>query len=80
MEKVGIRLNRPPPEISISMNKTGGVRLLSTHKLTHIDERGVKNIFAEYKVLNYLLFLYKKKLFLLIFFLFLVYKISKKNL
>jgi len=52
MEKVGIRLNRDPPDITITRNKLGGVRLVSTGKLNHIDERAVKNILQEYKVHN----------------------------
>jgi ribosome-interacting GTPase 1 len=45
MEKVGIRLNKKRPDITISQNKTGGVRLISTNKLTHIDEQIVRQIF-----------------------------------
>ena len=45
LEKVGIRLNKTAPNVSVTINKTGGVKLISTKRLTHIDERMVKNIF-----------------------------------
>lgn len=45
MEKVGIRLNKKKPDISVTLNKVGGVRLVSTNKLTKIDETIVKKIF-----------------------------------
>ena len=36
LEKVGIRLNRNPPNIKVTFNKTGGVRVNSTCKLTRV--------------------------------------------
>ena len=45
LEKVGIRLNKKKPDISVTLNKVGGVRLVSTNKLTKIDETIVKKIF-----------------------------------
>ncbi len=52
MEKVGIRLNKQPPQISITPTKFGGVKLNSTKALTHINEKVVKNILSEYKIHN----------------------------
>lgn len=53
LEKVGMRLNKKKPDITITINKMGGgVRLISTQQLTNIDERMVKNIFSEYKIHN----------------------------
>lgn len=37
LEKVGIRLNRKPPQIQITPTKLGGVRLNSTKTLTHLN-------------------------------------------
>ncbi len=52
LEKVGIRLNKEKPDISITPTKYGGVKLNSTKKLTHLDEKTVKNILSEYKIHN----------------------------
>jgi len=52
LEKVGIRLNKSPPQISITLTKFGGVKLNSTKALTHINEKVVKNILSEYKIHN----------------------------
>ncbi|EAS01083.1 developmentally-regulated GTP-binding protein (macronuclear) [Tetrahymena thermophila SB210] len=52
LEKVGIRLNQERPDITVTINKTGGVKLISTCQLTRIDEKQVKNIFSEYKIHN----------------------------
>ncbi|EGR30723.1 hypothetical protein IMG5_124900 [Ichthyophthirius multifiliis] len=52
LEKVGIRLNQEKPDITVTINKTGGVKLISTCQLTRIDEKAVKNIFQEYKIHN----------------------------
>jgi len=37
LEKVGIRLNKNPPQISITMTKLGGVKLNSTKTLSHLN-------------------------------------------
>ena len=52
LENVGIRLNKERPNISIKIQKTGGVMFNSNAKLTKIDEKMVKNIFQEYKIHN----------------------------
>ena len=36
LEKVGLRLNRNPPNIKVTFNKTGGVKVNSTCKLTRV--------------------------------------------
>jgi ribosome-interacting GTPase 1 len=45
-------LNRPPPNLSITITKFGGVKLNSTRSLTYLDEKTVKNILSEYKIHN----------------------------
>lgn len=43
LEKVGIRLNKRRPDITVTINKGGGgVRLISTNTLTHIDDKIVR--------------------------------------
>lgn len=38
LEKCGIRLNKKKPNIAITINKLGGVRIVSTKKLLYVDE------------------------------------------
>ena len=52
MEKVGLRLNKRPPNITITTCKTGGVKLTSIKKLNYLDEKMVKNLLQEYKIHN----------------------------
>jgi ribosome-interacting GTPase 1 len=52
LDKVGIRLNRNPPNIHITQTKFGGVKLNSTKALTKLDEKTVKNVLSEYKIHN----------------------------
>ena len=51
LEKVGLRLNKPRPNISITVNKIGGIRY-NAHAKSKLDERQVKSIFSEYKIFN----------------------------
>ena len=44
LESVGIRLNRPPPAISLKKRKTGGIHFNSTVPMTHLDEKMVHRI------------------------------------
>ena len=44
LESVGIRLNRPPPAISLKKRKTGGIHFNSTVPITHLDEKMVHRI------------------------------------
>lgn len=52
LEKCGLRLNKTKPDITITTGKGGGVRLNSITKLSHLDERVVKNVLNEYKIFN----------------------------
>lgn len=49
---MGIRINKTKPDISIQKTKVGGVNLISTCRLTHLNEKLVKTIFQEYKLNN----------------------------
>ena len=48
----GIRLNRQPPNISLTKTDRGGVNVTSTCTLTHLDEDMIKAILKEYKITN----------------------------
>ena len=52
LEAVGIRLNKLRPEIQIKIMKTGGLLINAAVRLTKIDEKMVRYIFAEYKIHN----------------------------
>ncbi|CAD8088759.1 unnamed protein product [Paramecium sonneborni] len=52
LDKMGIRLNRKKPDVTITPNKSGMVRITSTIKLTKVDEKLIKNIMQEYKIHN----------------------------
>lgn len=52
LEAVGIRLNRSPPNVYFRTKAAGGLAFTATVKLTHIDEKMVKNILAAYKIHN----------------------------
>ena len=52
LETVGLRLNKTPPNVTLTNKKTGGVRINSTCKLTKLGEdpeKSVRQILAEYK-------------------------------
>ncbi|MBR9700618.1 GTP-binding protein [Candidatus Woesearchaeota archaeon] len=49
---VGIRLNQRSPDVRISKNSSGGIRVLTTCKLTKIDKRTVRDILREFKINN----------------------------
>lgn len=49
---MGIRVNKQRPDISINKTKVGGVNLVSTGRLTHLDQTMVKAITQEYKINN----------------------------
>lgn len=52
LESVGIRLNRNPPNITFKPKKTGGITVNSMIPLTHLDDKMVQRICAEYKIHN----------------------------
>ncbi|XP_065224472.1 developmentally-regulated GTP-binding protein 2 [Planococcus citri] len=52
LESVGIRLNKPKPNIYFKVKKGGGIAFNSTCALTKIDEKMVQMILHEYKIFN----------------------------
>lgn len=52
LDDMGIRINRRPPNMHIRECKTGGVKLNSTVKQTHLDEKLCYTICQEYKRFN----------------------------
>ena len=52
LESVGIRLNKSPPNISLTVKKGGGIHFNSTVKCNQVDEKMVYNILKEYKIHN----------------------------
>lgn len=52
MEKMGIRLNKNPPKIDLTINKTGGVKFNATVPTTFLNEKTVRSILNEYKIHN----------------------------
>lgn len=52
LESVGLRLNRSPPNVTFKKKKTGGMTITSLVPLTHLDEKMIHRIFAEYKIHN----------------------------
>jgi len=52
LDAMGIRINRDPPNMTIRDCKGGGVKLNSTVKLTHLDEKLCQTICQEYKRFN----------------------------
>lgn len=52
LHAMGIRLNRAKPDISVQKTKVGGVNLVSTCRLTNLDQTMVKAIAQEYKINN----------------------------
>ncbi len=52
LEGIGIRLDQKPPDIHFSKSIRGGLTITKTVKLTKIDERTIKKIFAEYGIYN----------------------------
>jgi len=52
LEAVGIRLNRPKPQIYFKIKKGGGIHFTHTVPLTKVDEKLVLTILHEYKIFN----------------------------
>jgi ribosome-interacting GTPase 1 len=55
LETVGIRLNKQPPNVTMTVKKTGGVRINSTCTLTKLGddpEKTVRQVLSEYKMHN----------------------------
>ncbi|MHA2169347.1 MAG: OBG GTPase family GTP-binding protein [Candidatus Kariarchaeaceae archaeon] len=49
---VGIRVNAVKPDIVISKTMKGGIAIASLKNLSHIDEKTIKIILTEYKLIN----------------------------
>ncbi|MHA2503247.1 MAG: TGS domain-containing protein, partial [Candidatus Kariarchaeaceae archaeon] len=49
---VGIRINQKAPDVVIRKTMKGGIAIASLKKLTKIDERTIKTIMGEYRLLN----------------------------
>jgi ribosome-interacting GTPase 1 len=52
---VGLRLNKTPPNVTLTKKKTGGVRINKTCELTKLGdepEKLVRQILSEYKLHN----------------------------
>ena len=52
LEAVGIRLNKPPPQIHFKKKKTGGISFSATVPLTQVDEAMVGHVLREYRIHN----------------------------
>jgi ribosome-interacting GTPase 1 len=52
LEKVGLRLNKSKPNITIIPQKTGGIQFNAQIQLTKIDKKMVSDIMHEYKMHN----------------------------
>lgn len=52
LHAIGIRPNKRPPNISISKKMSGGINLSSSVKLTKVDEKMVKIVMHEYRIMN----------------------------
>ncbi len=48
LHHAGIRLNQRPPDVIITSTKQGGITIQSTVKLTHISQKTIRSIAAEY--------------------------------
>lgn len=52
LEGFGIRLNKKPPNITFKKKDTGGLNMMATVPLTHINEEMVRSILKEYRIPN----------------------------
>lgn len=52
LERMGIRLNKAPPDIVINKKDRGGVEVASTVELTRVDTETVKSVMREYGYIN----------------------------
>ncbi|KAH3745883.1 DNA mismatch repair protein Mlh1 [Pelomyxa schiedti] len=52
LETMGIRLNKPRPNIYFKVKASGGVSFTTTLPLTHLDEDLAKDILHEYKIFH----------------------------
>ena len=52
LRAIGIRPNEHPPDVTVKRKKLGGVKVSSTCKLTHLDEKTIRSILNEYGYIN----------------------------
>ena len=52
LRAIGIRPNEHPPDVAVKRKKLGGVKVSSTCKLTHLDEKTIRSILNEYGYIN----------------------------
>jgi small GTP-binding protein len=52
LEGFGIRLNKKPPAITCRKKEKGGINIVNTVPLTHIDHDEIKAILSEYRINN----------------------------
>jgi len=57
LEKVGIRLDKKPPQINIKKSSEGGIEIYNTVQLTKINKKTVVTVLREYGVYNAKLFI-----------------------
>jgi hypothetical protein len=50
LRSIGIRPNEKVPDVTVHKRKMGGIKLVSTVPLTHIDEKTVRSILSEYGI------------------------------
>eukprot|EP00389_Voromonas_pontica_P000589 GDKH01000864.1.p1 GENE.GDKH01000864.1~~GDKH01000864.1.p1 ORF type:complete len:368 (-),score=72.94 GDKH01000864.1:204-1307(-) len=52
LEGFGIRLNKEPPQITISRKDKGGISITAMQQLKHLDDDTIKSICHEYRIMN----------------------------
>ena len=52
LEKIGLRLNKSPPDVTVKRRKTGGVSMTSTITLSDLTSDTVERVCYEYKLHN----------------------------
>lgn len=50
LEGFGIRINKEPPNITFKKKDKGGLNIISTVPLTHIDHDEIKAVMGEYRI------------------------------
>ncbi len=52
LEGFGIRLNKQPPNITFKKKERGGINVMATVPLTHLNNEMIKAVLKEYKISN----------------------------
>lgn len=52
LEAVGIRLNKPKPDITLTLKQTGGIRVTYMQQPGNLDDKMITSILKDYKILN----------------------------